>query len=371
MKALVLTVTAGQGHNSTAASVQAHLTAAGVECAVLDTFYCVNKALGMAVDKGYLLSVDALSGLYSKEYDKLEKRLPSNRSLLYKALSVISPKLYREINKFSPDVIICTHVFSALAVAILKKKNLIGAITVGIVTDFTMHPYWEDATNIEYILLPSEKLANQCAKRGYTSSQMLFTGIPINAKFEKRRNKSEAKKLLGLIPDKPLVTVMSGSMCYGSVTEMVKSIDKLKVCFQIAAVCGSSRDEFRKLKEIKTVHKTLKFGYTDKINLLMDASDCIITKPGGLSVSEALSKGLPMILNNPIPGHEVRNLMFLVNNGAAMAVSDNCPVEQLLHRFLTDKKLRTDMSKAASALGTPDAANDLTNFVISLYNPKS
>lgn len=366
MKALVLTVTAGQGHNATAASVQSHLAAAGVECKILDSFYCINKALGFAMEKGYLLTVDVMSGLYSKAYKKLEKRSPSENSFLYKTISYFDTELLEQINEFSPDVIICTHVFSAMAVSILKKRGLLDAVIIGIVTDFTMHPYWEDTTNIDYILLPSEGLTRQCAKRGYKKSQMLFFGIPIHEKFEEKIDKAAAKKMLGLLPDKPLVTVMSGSMCYGSVTNMVKSIDKLKICFQIAAVCGSSKEEYKKLKEMTTAHKILKFGYTDKVNLLMDASDCIITKPGGLSVSEALSKHLPMILNNPIPGHEERNLTFLVNNGVAKAVSDNCPVEEILHQFFTDEKLKSDMSQAALILGKPNAAKDLTDFVLSL-----
>ncbi len=366
MKALILTVTAGQGHNSTAASVQSHFTSAGIECRILDSFYCINKALGYILEKGYLLTVDSLSGLYSRTYKKLERRSSSERSLLYKIIEHFTPKLLEQINAFSPDIIVCTHVFSALSVSILKKKGALDAVTIGIVTDFTMHPYWEETTNIEYILLPSERLECQCGKKGYKKSQMLFSGIPINSKFEEKIDKREAKKRLGLVPDKPLVTVMSGSMCYASVTEIVKNIDKLKVCFQVAAVCGSSKEEYNRLKSIKTRHKILKYGYTDKISLLMDASDCIITKPGGLSVSEALSKHLPMLLNNPIPGHEERNLTFLVNNGVAKAVSDNCPIEELLYQFLTNEKLRTEMLEAAVAIGKPDAANALTEFVLSL-----
>ena len=128
---------------------------------------------------------------------------------------------------------------------------------------------------------------------------------------------------------------------------------------------GKQIDELKKLKETKIRHNCLKLGYTDKVGLLMDASDCIITKPGGLSISEALSKGLPMILVNPIPGHEERNMTFLINSGAAMAVSENCPVEEIVWQFFSEKKVKENMTSAAKAIGKIDAAKKLADFLIS------
>ncbi len=243
---------------------------------------------------------------------------------------------------------------------------MLSAKTFGIVTDFTVHPYWEDVTNLDYIVIPSERLGWQCRKKGFKNSQILPFGIPINKKFETKIEKSKAKEALGFYHDKPLITVMSGSMGYGSVSETVKKIDRLKKCFQIAAVCGSNTKEFDKLSNMKLCHRVKIYGYTDKVSLLMDGSDCIITKPGGISVSEALSKSLPMMLNRPIPGHEERNLTFLLNCGTAMAVSDNCPIEEILWQFLSDSELRFDMTKAAGKLGKTDASERLARFISKL-----
>ncbi len=310
------------------------------------------------------MSVDRLSGSYASVYGKLEKRKSSPNSPALRALSFIAPRIGAYIAEASPDIIICTHVFAALIVSELKRKDMISAKTFGIVTDFTVHPYWEEVTSFNYIVIPSERLAWQCHKKGFKSSQILPFGIPINKKFESKTEKKQAKALLGFYPDKPLVTVMSGSMGYGSVSETVKKIDKLKKCFQIAAVCGSNISEFEKLTKMRFRHNVKVYGYTDKISTLMDSSECIITKPGGISVSEALSKSLPMILNRPIPGHEERNLTFLLNCGTAMAVSDNCPVEEILWQFLSDSELRADMTKAARKLGKDNASERLSEFIL-------
>ncbi len=366
MKALILTVTAGQGHNSTAAALHDKLTEKGIECRTVDACYQINKFLGFTVSKGYLLSVDRLSGSYANVYEKLEKRHPSQNSPALLALSFLAPKIGDYINDFSPDVIVCTHVFAALIVSELKRRKMLTAKTFGIVTDFTVHPYWEEVTNLDHIVVASERLEWQCRKKGFKAKQILPFGIPINKKFEACKNKAEAKKELGFFGDKPLITVMSGSMGYGSVSDTVKRIDKLKKCFQVAVVCGSNTSEYERLSEKHFKHRIKVYGYTDKISTLMDGSDCIITKPGGISVSEALSKALPMILNRPIPGHEERNLMFLLNCGVAMAVSKNCPIEEILWQFLSDSELRCDMSRAAKRLGKTNASERLADFILNM-----
>lgn len=363
-RVLILTVSTGQGHNSTANALHTAVTGVGGECRTIDICYFVNKFLGIVVSKGYLLSVDALSKSYSSTYTKLEGRKANPNSAIVKLCSLLAPKLFEYISEYKPDAIVCTHVFAAMTVVSLKRKGLISAKTLGIITDFTVHPYWEDVTDLNYIVVPSERLLWQCRKKGFRESQVVPLGIPLREDFSKSVSKSKAKKMLGFYPDKPLITVMSGSMGYGGIAETVKKIDSVNKCFQIAAVCGNAEDQLKKLNSTRMRHKTLRLGYTDKVSLLMDASDCIVTKPGGISTSEALSKGLPMILVNPIPGHEERNMTFLINSGAAMAVSENCPVEELVWQFFSEKDVRSNMTRAAKLVGKTDAAKNLAGFLL-------
>ena len=147
--------------------------------------------------------------------------------------------------------------------------------------------------------------------------------------------------------------------------EQLKEIDTIEEKFSIIAVCGSSKEELKKINEINFAHSVLKLGYTDKMNLIMDASDCIITKPGGLSVSEALSKDLPMIIANVIPGHEQRNLEFLTANNLAIEVKNGNSVKDCIKKFLKDDSLKKTMRESAERIGKKNAAGKLYEILSS------
>lgn len=351
MKALILTVSTGGGHNSAALAVHEEFKSRGVECVTLDMYYHVSEILGFTVSKGYLLSVDALAKSYSTVYKHLEKRKKSAFSPIVGSFSLLAARLLGFVSDFAPDIIVCTHVFAALAVKHLRYRYKISAKTIGILTDFTVHPFWEDVTDLDYLVIPSERLEFQCLRKGFRKEQLLPYGIPLKKTMQISVPKKEAKKALELYPDKKVITVMGGSMGYGGIAETVKKIDKLSKCFQIIALCGSSEREYKALCNIKTRHKTLRFSYTDKIPLILDATDCLITKPGGLSVSEALAKGVPMILTNPIPGHEERNEVFISNLGAALKASEHTEVDEVLWQLLSNEKQLKAMACLSKANG--------------------
>lgn len=366
MKILILTVSTGEGHNSAASAIEDELKKKGAETRILDACYYVNKLLGITVSYGYLLSIGALSHGYATVYGMLEhrKKAKNHFSPTKTAISLIAYKLLEYINEFDPDVIICTHVFAAMSIEHLKETGKIRAATYGVVTDFTIHPYWEELRYFDHIVLPSARLGWQCLKKGLKKKQLLPLGIPVRSGFKKNVSKPKARLSLELMPDKPVIMVMGGSMGYGDLKESVEQIDKLKVCFQIVVVCGNNETAYRELSEYRASHKLKVFGYTKDIPLIMDAADCIITKPGGITVSEALAKGLPLILTNPIPGHEERNMEFLTNSGAAMGVSSKTTLPELVWQFFADPKHKLVMNKASKALGNPSAADDLAKFII-------
>ncbi len=362
MKTLILTVSAGQGHNSTANAVKTAFSADGNECKIIDIGYTANKIVGYGIDKGYLFSVRFFSGVYSRIYSKLLNRKKGRKDVTVQTAKYISKKLEEVILAYNPDVVICTHVFAGMVISDYIISGKLKAKTFGILTDFTLHPYWEETTELDYIVIPSDELADECIKRGYKEEQILPFGIPIQQKFSEVQLKSKARAMLELSDDKPVVALMSGSMCYGGVTETVKALDKLDADFQIIAVCGNAKKELKKLYKERFNHKVIKLGYTNKVNIVMDASDVIITKPGGLSTSEALSRYLPMILTHPIPGHEERNLEFISGLGAALSVTKEKPVDMALYEFLTDSSLSESMREAAMKLGKHCAAEKLFEF---------
>ena len=160
---------------------------------------------------------------------------------------------------------------------------------------------------------------------------------------------------------------MGGSMGYGNMAENVRKIDALDVDrdFQLIVVCGNNAEMKAEIDEIaKTArHKMLVTGFVKTIPQMMDASDCIITKPGGLTTSEALAKRLPMIIANPIPGQEERNAEFLLNNGCALATSKTCPIDECIYQLLMSDVRLQAMQECIGAIAKPGSAETLGQFL--------
>jgi len=227
-----------------------------------------------------------------------------------------------------------------------------------------MHPYWEEAP-MDYYVLASELLCNQAKKKGISEDEIVPTGIPINPRFAKKTDKQEARKILGL-EDKTTILVMSGSMGYGKIGSMIKKLDEADFDFQILSVCGYNERLKKRIDKMEFEHKIFNYGYSDQIHMFMDAADCIVTKPGGLTTSEALAKGLPMIMANPIPGQEDRNVEFLLNNGAAFKISSTFPIDEALFQMFSNEVRLRNMSEMVKSLGKPQATKDFVDFVIKL-----
>ncbi len=368
MKALVLSITAGQGHNSTAKALCAYLKSIGCEAEMLDTFKYIHPVLGETVSEGYLLMASKAKLVYKGGYRLAEKRKKSKSEASPTRMTgkLMSVKLLRYINDYDPDVIICTHIFAGIILDSLKKKQAIRAKTIGILTDFAFHPYWEEGVNLDYVVTPNERLQAQARKKGFRDEQILPFGIPIHPKFAGSVSAAEARAELGLAIDKPTVLLMSGSMGYGNIEETVTALDSVELDFQLITVCGSNAEAKAKIDSMKTKKRILNLGFVDNVDRLMDASDCIISKPGGLTTSEAMAKGLPMIIVNPIPGQEDRNVTFLTNNGAAMAVSSTMPIDEVIWQLFSDPRRTANMREAIALIAKPNSTRDICEFAKSI-----
>lgn len=364
MKVLVLSITAGQGHNATAKAICAYLESIGCEAEMLDTFNYVSRILGETVSKGYLITASKAKLAYKSAYRlaELRKKSKSDVSPTRATGTMMAKKLLGYISDYDPDVIICTHIFAGIILDVLKEKRETRAKCIGILTDFAFHPYWEEGLNLDYVVTPNELLTAQAMKKGFSKEQVLPLGIPIHPKFSKSVTKEEARARLGLDLTKRTVLLMSGSMGYGHIESTVNTLDAVPHDFQIITVCGNNAEAKARIDAMRTKKRILNFGFTDKVDLLMDASDCIITKPGGLTSSEALAKCLPMIIVNPIPGQEDRNTEFLVNNGAAMAVTATSPLDEVLYQFFVDPRRSEIMREAIKLISKPESTKDICEF---------
>lgn len=366
MKVLILTNKVGGGHNSTANAIKKEFKKyEGVECRVIDSFEYISPILQKSVSSGYLLSTTIFPILYKQSYryqeimDEIQDADASDNI----AFSFLTQKLLNYFEEeFYPDVVISTHIFSAQLINLMIEKKLIKMISVGIVTDFTIHPHWCKLNNMDYFVTASELLDFQAIKKGIPKEKILSFGIPIDEKFNIKIEQSLAREKLG-IEDKKTILFMSGSMGYGKIDKLVKKIDMLKEDFNILVVCGNNKKIKKKLDEMNFIHDIIVNGFVDNIDIMMSASDVIVTKPGGLTSCEVLCKELPMIMINPIPGQEERNVEFLSNNGCAMYSTKTFPIDEAMHQLFYRNDRSEYIKNNIKIIKKPKATSNLCEFL--------
>ncbi len=366
MRILILSASTGGGHLSTSKAVAGYFINKGHDAKVVDAYEYINPVISESLSKGYLASTKYVPRVYGKFYRLAEKTdLTEKKIAMVRTVnSILSIPFSSCVKEYKPDVIICTHVMCVQVLEGMKEEDLAGIITVGIITDFTVHPYWED-TYLDYYITASELLGIQMQKKRIPASKIRAFGIPIDEKFSRKMSKSEAKKELG-IQDKPTILIMSGSMGYGNVIKHIRDLDKLDMDFQMIIVCGNNKRLKRRVDELETVKTKYSYGFANNIDVMMDASECVITKPGGLSVSEGLAKGLPLMLINPIPGQEDRNLEFLLNNGLAQHITSTYPLDEAVYQLLSNEWRINNIENGIKYVGKPYATRDLCEFILSL-----
>lgn len=365
-----MSITAGEGHNSVAKAMKSYFESRDIQSDVLDTYRFISKELAACVSKGYLFVSSKMKRPYEMAYRMAERRHGSSYSL--SNARILNHIFINEINEFikdySPDVIVFTHPFVGIILDLLKQKKDLHLQTVGVLTDFAFHPFWEECLRNDYVVIPCEALTYQGIKKGFSKNQLKPFGIPINPSFSKNISHDDACLQLGLDPQKKTILLMGGSMGYGKMANAVAELDTLKtdVDFQIISVCGNNKAMKKAIDKLTTSHTVLNLGFVDYVDLLMSAADCIVSKPGGITTSEAFAKNLPMIVVNPIPGQEKRNTDFLLNSGAAMTTTTNCSLSELIYQIFSTPERLESMKQAIASVAKPSSTEDACEFVISL-----
>lgn len=367
MRILFLSVPTGQGHHQTCKALEDYYAGKeGIECRTLDVVDNVDPLLAELLSSAYLLSTKVTPKVYGTFYGLAEKRDYSKNSSVGKLVkSILNKKLMRYLKDYKPDVVVATHIFSAIAISYLRRKYPFKAKTVAVITDFTVHPFWEDV-DVDYYITATELLDFQATRKGYPADKVKPFGIPISPKFSKSLPQDEARRELGL-EDKFTVLLMMGSMGYGSDTMAnIKRLDSLDEDIQLITVCGNNKKLKLRIDAMKKSKSFINYGFTHNVDLLMDAADCIITKPGGLSTSEALAKNLPIIMLDPIPGQEDRNEEFMLNNGLAMSISETFTVDEAIYQLIHHPYRIRQLKENMKIIAKPDSARDMGEFLISI-----
>ena len=367
MKILVLTVTAGQGHNTCAKAVIAALEKRGVDCSLVDTVKYISEMTGDALDRAYLNMSKYTPQVWGSLY---RGSLRSSRSISEHSgpgIIPMVPKKFRQlISAYAPDGIVCTHFFASLLLTRLRSQGSAQMPVIGINTDFSLHPFWE-AVNQDHLVLASDAMDYMVHQRGIHKESILPIGIPVHEKFRDIPDKQACRQALNLT-DKPTLLIMSGSMGFGSLLDHVDELDTLPLDFQMTVICGNNLALKGALEEKINAGAYRKYirplGFIDNVQLYMGAADLICTKPGGLSVSETFCVGRPMVLLDPIPGLEELNAAFLVNNGLAVQTSKNYSLNEAVYNLFANPRRMQAIEEEQRRNSPRDAADKLSDFLL-------
>ena len=300
----------------------------------------------------YQLTNDAEPGSKMQKFRRAVEHL-STRALL------------KVISDFAPDAIVCTHFLPAELLSREKGKGNLDCPVWVQVTDFDLHRMWVQP-HIAGYFAASEEIAYRMRAFGLAGETVHVTGIPIMPAFAAAHDRRVCAREFGLDPDRITLLLMGGGAGLGSLDAVAERLLSVSPEFQLIALAGRNHDALAALQKIAGRYpgRMLAQGFTDCVERLMACADLVVTKPGGLTVSECLAMGLPMIVNSPIPGQEERNADFLLEQGVALKANDAVTLEYRVRLLLNEPGRLAQMAARARAIGRPHAARAVLDVIL-------
>lgn len=342
MKILILTASTGQGHNQAANSLSKAYMSKNHEVVIFDFIPEEKRLQKLLIVEGYEFLAKNLPRLYGRLYKITDTKL-ANKSLNL-LLTPIKNMVHKKISFENPDLIIGTHPFAVKLMEKLKSTD-INIPFISVVTDFKAH-YTYVSTAVDAYITATEYTKNTLVMRRVPENKIYPVGIPIRKDFLYRSNEKKN--------DTFTVLIMGGSMGLNGIEASLAELIKNSNPLNIIVICGKNEilkknllNKFGNQRGNKNIEI---LGFTKDIPYYMEKSHVLITKPGGLTVSEAIAKKLPLILPFAIPGQEQENLDFLESIGGAVALKSVKDLNSTINKFIINPLLIDEMQKSLEKL---------------------
>ena len=318
--------------------------------------------------KGYVKLIEHAPELYALMFKKTDNpsRIKELTKFRRRSAGVMAAKFVKELVAFQPEVLISPHYLPLeILGGVRSRKRYRGKVapyTACVVTDFEAHALWMEPC-VDLYCVAAEATKARLVARGAESENVVVTGIPIAAKFSFPVNAQAIRNGFSFRAGVPTLLVLSGGFGMGPLREILRELNKIQRELQVIIVCGRNEKLRKQIAAEPTRHRTQVLGFATNMHELMAVSDLILTKPGGLTTSESLAMGKPLVVLNPIPGQEAANSDFLLEQGAAVKV--NC-LEDLPFKIahLFDSGKLANLSQAARTIGKPRAAEVICSKVL-------
>lgn len=369
LRILVFSATFGAGHVRAAeALIEAIRTKdPSAEITHVDFGAFLSKTFNKVIKSTYIELIKHTPRLWGKFYYRTSKIPPD--SVLQRFLNVLGRREFLNyIEELRPNVIICTYPTIAGVLAQLRLRHILHVPIVTVVTDYAVHSQWIHP-GVDLYIVGNEEVYTGLVTRGIDSQRIHITGIPVNPRFEQRLARAEILERLNLFPDRSTFLIMGGAYgVLGGAKEVCRILADSEVPVQSLIVCGQDEKLYKSLDGIVAEAKNpiQRFGFVRNVEELMTVSDIIITKAGGLTVSEALTKRLPLLIYKPIPGQEEENAHFVQRIGAGKVAETVEELEEAIHRLLAHPEEMEQMRRAAARALPGKAAECAAEYIFQL-----
>ena len=368
----------GGGHLSAANSLKQYLEANysnEYEVEIIDFFAYINKALNKISTDFYTYVTKHSPWLWARMYKNSNSGLLSKVSK--RSFQVLSNRMLKLLKEKEPDIVISCHPFSSQMCSYLKKKQKYNFSLATVMTDFEAHDQWVVGHEYtDFIFVANNNMKKVLTRKGIDPDKIYVTGIPLSNRFLEHFDREEIKKSFDLdtnINKKTILFFAGGEfgLAKNNILDILKALIDYREDIQIVVIAGKNeklKEKFERLvDETASSHFIKVMGFTDKVPELMAISDLVITKPGGLTTTESLASGLPIVVINPIPGQEEGNAKFLKESECAIRINKNDDVERKIKKLLSDPDKLRDMKIKTKLIAKKNSTEEICKTILNNY----
>ena len=371
-KVIIFYASYGGGHLSAARSIKENMEAnyEDIDVKLIDCMEYVNKTVNKITTKAYSEMAKKAPKTWGRVYWKSQKGPLAQISTT--SNKILSIKLYKLLKDFEPNLIVSTHPFGSQMCAYLKKHGKLNAKIATVMTDYAPHDQWLVFNKyVDYYFVSHDGMKKELHEKGIPNEKIFATGIPLSNKFLLKYDKPTILKSFGLSPDKKTVLFFGGGEFGLGKTQTFKIFKSFVECpenIQIVAISGKNqkmKEAFENLVESLNKTDSVKIlEYTNQVPELMSISDLVVTKPGGLTTTESLASGLPIVVINPIPGQEEENATYLEENKVAIWLKKDDNVEAILKDLFSNPEKMQEMKIRARLLSKKNSTKDICKILL-------
>ncbi len=371
-KVIIFYASYGGGHLSAAKSILQYIEKNFplVSVEMIDCMKYVNKPIEKMTTAAYREMAKKAPKLWGKVYSGSQKGLLSKISK--DSNKLLANKLNKLLQEKNADVVISTHPFSSQMVSYLKRKEKLNCTLATIMTDFAMHKQWLIGHEYtDYFFVSNESMKQDIINYGVNKDKIYVTGIPMSNRFTENFDKQKIYEDFKLDPEKKVILFFGGGefgLGKDRTVQILKTLIEKLPNFQIVAVSGKNvkmKEAFEQLVlSCHAQNRVVILGFTDKVPELMSISYMVVTKPGGLTTTESLASGLPMIIINPIPGQEEENAEFLEKNGVGVWIRKNDDPNEIISKLFENSEKIEEMRGKTKTLCKINSTKDICEIVL-------